>query len=283
MHGHELDPDLFLDFIRLRDGGVPFVCVGGRPTIPLLRAPGLNHVSVFQLKIDGTHIWPPYNLSAAAQVEVFARALQRRCTERQVVLIGFSYGGILAYRLAVVLLERGWSEVGVVLIEPDMSVQFFPFWRSRLLSRLLKRKASYAVNAVPAFRTLANRMRPRLPRHNPQEPSMESEDLDDPDRLPRFRLMAGLYQTNTDSIQPCPLQGRMALVGSEDYHARFAGCWRRVSSRGLDQCILTNANDHFASFRQPHADQWVHFVEQWFNEHSSNRAQIRCPGGLSEP
>ncbi|HEV8070237.1 MAG TPA: amino acid adenylation domain-containing protein, partial [Planctomycetaceae bacterium] len=255
VRGNALNPSDFCEIVRSGDGGVPIVCVGDARPIPFLLAQLSNSVPILQLKFDGVHIWPPYYLSAANQSDVYVRALEKLCLDKKVAILGWSYGGTLAYRLGLALQDRGWSRIGVFVIEPDTPMLFLPFGQYQLL----KRQFRQALTTLFRGEDL-NRFRMRC-----QQPTIPPEIQDLKDRYARWDLMVRHYQSNIDSIRPRPLQRPMALVGSESYMARFADAWRRVAHGSFEQCVFSNTDDHAACFIESRCtDQWLTCLEHWY-------------------
>jgi amino acid adenylation domain-containing protein len=247
------EPDQFCELLHADDGGMPLVCVGDSRPISLMLKRIQIRRPVYLLTIDGLVVWPPQYLSAAQQVEFYVRSLECRCPGRKLTLIGWSYGGTLAYELAAALCERRWPDVDVVLIEPATPVRFLSYWRSRVAYRFARRALS--------IRRLAAKIRNWKAR--PRDRSISANVAEMPDGLSRWNAMHEHYRENTTTLVPRPLRGRLALIGSEEYHARFAEGWRQTAGGQFEQCIFSNTDDHFACFREPYADQWLGFVERW--------------------
>ncbi|HEV3300843.1 MAG TPA: amino acid adenylation domain-containing protein [Planctomycetaceae bacterium] len=252
IRGSALDPNDFCDIVRTGAGGVPIVCVGDARPIPFLLARLSNSVPIVQLKFDGVHVWPPYYLNAANQTDVYVHALEHLCVDKRAAILGWSYGGTLAYRLGLALQERGWSQIGVFVIEPDTPMPFLPFGRYQVLKRHFRQ----ALTALYRGKDL------RLGRpHSTLAPQVNEPK----DRYARWDLMVGHYQTNIDSVRPRPFRRPMALVGSESYTAHFADAWRRVAQGSFEQCVFSNTDNHAACFLEARCtDQWLSVLEHWY-------------------
>jgi acyl carrier protein/pimeloyl-ACP methyl ester carboxylesterase len=252
IRGNALAPGDFCEIVRSGDDGVPIVCVGDARPIPFLLGRVSNSIPILQLKFDGVHVWPPYYLSAATQTDVYVHALEKLCVEKRVAILGWSYGGTLAYQLGLALQDYGWSRIGVFMIEPDTPMRLLPFGRYQLLNRQFRQ----------ALTALYRGARPRLYGQEPQSPP-EIRELGD--RYARWEFMVGHYQNNIHSVRPRPLERPMTLVGCESYQARFADAWRGVARGGFEQCHFTHTDDHAACFLDAHCtDQWLACLEQWY-------------------
>ncbi len=255
IHGNMLDPNTFCEIIRPGDRGVPIVCVGDARPIPFMLARTSDSIPILQLKFDGVHVWPPYYLTTANQIDVYVQSLENRLVDRKAVILGWSYGGTLAYELAVTLLERGWSDVGLFMIEPTTPMRLLPLGRQFLKQQLLSAARLCNIRANLAYLRLR---------------SQKDEDWTKmpvpSDGYVRWNMMVGHYERNIDSIRPSPFQRPIVLVGSDFYQARFAEAWRRIARDGFERCVFSNTDDHYACFTQLHcSDQWLNCLEQWYD------------------
>jgi len=253
VRGNSLDPNDFCGIVRSGDGGVPIVCVGDARPIPFLMARLSNSIPILQFKFDGVHVWPPYYLNAANQTDVYVHALENLCLDKRAAILGWSYGGTLAYRLGLALQDRGWSRIGVFVIEPDTPSPFLPFGRYQLLKRQFRQ-------------ALAGLYRGKGLRLGRQHSTLAAPEVNEPnDRYARWDFMVGHYQSNIDSVRPRPFRRPMALVGSESYMAHFADAWRRVALGSFEQCVFLNTDNHAACFLESRCtDQWLSILEHWY-------------------
>ncbi len=252
IRGQAIDPDPFVDIIRNGEGKPALVCVGNAWPIPLMLERMPASVPVLLLKLDGTHLWPPRYLTLDEQVRVYVEALENHFTPRSAVLIGFSYGAFLAYRLASALQERLWTEVNVVLVEPSVPERYWPFW-TRFRRTLRRLRAPLRIRSRLA--SLAGRPPPAPPRFDPD------------DEMCRWYAMIGHYKMNINDPRLRPLGHRIVLVGSETYLARAAECWQKIEPGGIEQWMLETPDDHVSSFRESTAiDEWLPILKRWYND-----------------
>jgi amino acid adenylation domain-containing protein len=106
----------FLKILRegSEDGTVVIVGAGIAQLIGKLP----ENVTVFQLGLDGIHSQPYRGLDIAGTAAAYADELLAASPSESLTLIGFSYGGLLAYALAQCLRERGRTGFNLMLIEP---------------------------------------------------------------------------------------------------------------------------------------------------------------------
>lgn len=188
----------FLEVLRAGGDGHPLVCVGHVQPIPLLleRLPSLG--PVIHLKLDGSQIWPPLNLSFEEQLQVYVRELEQHVLGRKLLLIGYSYGGILAYCLAAKLLNEGF-DIDLMMIEPALPYRDLP-WKIRLRQRL----GSF-------YRLLFSRTPVGQVAAKGGEAEMISSEASIAEQ--RWNFMHPHYVQNIDSAFLHALGQRVALVG----------------------------------------------------------------------
>lgn len=241
-----------LEVLRAGGDGHPLVCVGDVRPVPLLleRLPSLG--PVIHLKLDGSQIWPPRNLSFEEQLQVYVRELERHVLGRTLLLIGHAYGGLLAYCLAARLLNKGF-DVDVMLIEPAIPSRYLP-WKTRC-RQWLGSLSDLLVSRGPAGQ-VANGVGSDT---NCAEAATAEE---------RNNFMRPQHVQNIDRAVLHALGQRVALVGSAAYHARYAACWRQIETRGIEPCVL-ESQDRRSCFQEPGLSRWLDFFEGWYRP--SNR------------
>jgi amino acid adenylation domain-containing protein len=265
LQGRALDPLDFSEIMRTGDGGAPLVCVGdSRPIFPMVLKRKSPHIPVFQLKIDGGHVWPPRYLTVEDQLETHVRALESLCPRKKATILGFSYSGILAYRLGVALLERGWPAVSLILIEPEISSRFLRSLKFRSLIRRSKRVVANLILRSPGG------THPKSDTHQAAFPKDLPPVPENPDAQTRFSIMDAHFRNNINSIEPVVFRGKLGLVGCESYQASYSKLWQGLTSAQLAQCVFPNTNDHFACLSEPYNEQLLDFVEQWCNQSSAS-------------
>lgn len=271
IHGNEFDPNTFCEIIRSGDGRVPIVCLGDARPIPFMLSQTRNRTPILHLKFDGVHTWPPYYLTTEGQIDAYVRALENRLVDRTALIVGWSYGGTLAYELGVALLKRGWSDVGLFLIEPTTPIHLLPLGRQLLKQRLQ--------SAMKLCDLRANLKYLRLRRQNGEAWSKTAVPSDG---YVRWEMMVGHYERNIDSIRRSPFPRPIVFVASESYDLRFGEAWRRIAREEFERCIFSNTDDHYACFTQPRCrDQWLNCLQQWYDRFFARQRDTPIHGSVS--
>jgi len=262
------DSDSFMDVIRAGVDARTIVCVGAIRVIPAVVKCFPDNVPVWHLKLDGCHVWPPRYLTLDEQIDIYVQCLERHCHRREAAIVGFSYGGFLAYRLASVLTARNWTDLKVLLIDPSVPSRYqqpepLPAgvsWRSKLRARRILN----GLSRVP---------RRMLRIDTPSERPIESERPVTFDRWTvmnpqeRWELMRRHFERNIEAADLIALNRRIALVSSQQYHSRLAQLWQEMESGGVDTCVLPTADyadEHVGCFQGTCASQMGAFMERWY-------------------
>jgi nonribosomal peptide synthetase DhbF len=244
------DSSSYLETFRAGVNERPVVCVGDRKLIPILLARLSDSVPIWHLKLDGCGVWPPRFMTLEEQIEVYVQTLERHCRNREIAIAGFSYGGLLAYRLASALAARNWTNVKALLIDPSMPSRFDQ--PASLRSRALLR------SVFPARRILKwmARVPRRVGRFETPIPLHE-----------RWELMGPHFAKNVDAAKFVPLGRPIALVASREYFSRWAKRWQTIESGGIHACVLPTegcADEHLGCFEGPCAGRMADFIERWY-------------------
>jgi thioesterase domain-containing protein len=245
------DCSLFLEVFRDGLDERAVVCIGDSRVIPILLARLSESVPVWHLKLDGCGVWPPRYMSLDEQVDIYVQSLERHSHNREIAIVGFSYGGLLAHRLASALTARNWIDVKALLIDPSMPSRYDPSVSLRV--RALLR------SVFPARRILKwlARVPGRMWRLERQIPSHD-----------RWELMSPHFGKNAEAAKFVPMGRPIALVASRQYYSRWAKRWQAIESGGINACVLPTegcANEHLACFEGPSAAQMAHFIERWYH------------------
>jgi amino acid adenylation domain-containing protein len=246
---HTSDQDEFCQNIRPGRNRRPLACVGDSRPIPLALDALGDDVPVWHLKLDGVHVWPPRHLSLEEQAEAQVRAIEGAIPESSIALVGFSYGGLVAYRVASALRERGWRDVRLLLIEPAVPRRQLPIrlWLSTW-GRALRHEIA----------TLAARLGV-LPGPSEAPASGVRPDED------RWRLMQPRYRRNVQLAKlpraGCPIH----LIATGKYIARSGECWRAIEPGNVTTHVLAGANAHLDCVRAPFAHQVAGLLRDWYD------------------
>ncbi len=250
-------PEDYLEAIRTGDmNAVPIVCVGDmRFNAPILdRMP--SNVPVYLLKLDGCHVWPPEYITLSEQIALYVQSLTVQVQRRKALLIGFSYGGFLAYCLAAEMLKHNWLETRLLLFEPDFPIRFQRVW-----PRLQAKYRSIRSRISSSWKSLRSQNGPVVAH---QYRSARIAEISDPEAV--WNMMVGHFRYLTDSARLDSLRQRIVLFGSQDYHSRVGMCWEKINSHGVNRVVFLGTDDHRACFREPFVTQWLTVLESSHNE-----------------
>ncbi len=248
----ETDYRAYFRIQREGSRGIPVACVGDTRPLPFILTRLPPTVPVFSLLLDGAQkTWPPRYLTIDEQIAVYVEALERLLSTQRVFLFGYSYGGLLAARLATLLRTRGWMKVDLMMIEPEVPLRYVSL-KSRFRYRLSRMRQF--LSALPRHRWYRHQLtgQPRIPRW---------ESVPD-DNMARWNHMLPHYDRCIANARLSRTRERFALAGSEKYHAFTDACWRKIGLGGVDRCRFPDAADHFACFREPHVSAWLDLFEK---------------------
>ena len=162
------------------------------------------------------------------------RELEQHVLGRKLLLIGYSYGGILAYCLAAKLLNKGF-DIDLMMIEPALPYRDLP-WKIRLRQRL-----------GSLYRLLFSRTPVGQVAAKGGEAEMISSEASIAEQ--RWNFMHPHYVQNIDSAFLHALGQRVALVAGAAYHASYAACWHRIETGGIESCVLPRPTITCRAFR----------------------------------
>jgi thioesterase domain-containing protein len=258
----QFDVDSYLEIVRpvvdvkspvvTTAGTLPVVIIGDARPMCLMREVLPPNAPVLHLLLDGVQVWPPVYLSFEQQVEVYVRALEQHLPERRAAIVGFSYGGTLAHRLASILENRGWNQVSVMLIEPTIPDRYVPTsaryidrWRrwKRRVGRYL-RGANFDLEFWD------------------QEAGSNKAAM--PDLVDRWDFMEDYLVKIAGSARLSRLKQCALLVGSEGYLDENLLGWQKVELGNLELCQFAGSSRHLACFEEPYLAQWLATTRKWY-------------------
>jgi amino acid adenylation domain-containing protein len=254
--GHDVpESDPFLEVIRPGIAERAIVCVGDTRPIPMILARFSERIPVWHLKLDGCHVWPPHYMTVDEQTERYVQSLERHYRQRALAIVGYSYGGLLAYRLASALAARNWTNVKVLLVEPSVPTRYHP---AALRAWALLRSV-FPVRATLDWLARVPRELMRRKTRNGTPVGMEQSATID-----RWAVMSPQYFSNIKSANLSALGRPVSLVASEKYHFRFTRRWQKIASGEIYACVLPTAEGHLGIFQGPCAGQFAAFMERWY-------------------
>jgi pimeloyl-ACP methyl ester carboxylesterase len=243
----------YVKVFREGAGQPPVICVGDARFVPLILEQLPKAVPVLLLGLDGCHVWPPQYLNLEQQVAAYVAAINAQTSAKNALVVGYSYGGFLAYRLAAALLEHGWEQIEVNLVEPGFPVRYLPIG---LQLREFRRQARLWV------RRFARRLLSRPPAPG-NLATINGQKI--PDGPSRWNMMERHYLKNVRNAHLVPLRQRIGLVGTKSYFARSTHCWNLIASAGIEECLLPSEANHSEVFLGECGLEWLKFLTRSYH------------------
>jgi amino acid adenylation domain-containing protein len=196
----------------------------------------------------GKGIWAEDSYDLTRELEVYVQAYLQEIIERAIdgplVIIGHSFGGLIAYEVACRLTAMGREPLEVCLIEPvtpngllrSRSGSNFSAWLE-----IMKRRRRFPYRLTPAL--LLGALGRPIPWEFRKAASLEC-----------CRLLA-----DCESLSPYP--GKITLFHGDGFPAADLRRWESAAGQGLEVVRLDGA-DHNGLVRSPYVDRWMlHFSE----------------------
>ncbi|MBS0263256.1 MAG: alpha/beta fold hydrolase, partial [Planctomycetes bacterium] len=227
----------------------PIICLGDARYVPLLMERFPAEVPVVFLRLDGFNVWPALHLTIDEQVDAYMRALDALGLAGPVLLVGFSYGGFLAYRLAAALQQAHGERVAIHLVEPSLPTRNSKNYSLGLNAHLLKVR----------WRLRAREWRARwtkgpLPNPLPADPRQV------PDSNSRWLYMRQHYAKEMRRARLIPLGIPIGLAGAQTYLSDFLCFWEELEPGLIEPCPLPIDEDHADVIRGQNAQVWLDSV-----------------------
>lgn len=204
------------------------------PLVDALR-PG---ATIYGIRPEALAGWPPA-VSMAELARHAARRIEEQAPDGPVSLIGYSYGALVAFETARLLLADGRGLAAVVLIDPPAP------WIDRLSALRRVVRAARRGDWPSAWS--------RLKRATPALADKDPDDIDE-----AHALAYGSYR-------PAPLDLADALlISAEDGGATEAAAWRELLGLGVAQATV--AGDHTTIMRAGQASEMARIIDDWLAE-----------------
>jgi thioesterase domain-containing protein len=220
-------------------------------------------VSLYGLDVDGLEV-APADFSIRQLAQKHLQDLRATQANGPYILLGYSFGGLVAYEMAVQLQQSGAAvallvlfdtphpgflatlspaelEVALRVYRTDRAQKYLNHLKSGRIDRLATDAASYlGKKLVPLGWSVLNKARRALGRNTPAKAS------------PSLRTGAMWH-----AYTPPSLDGQLLLIRAQGRDAEFAGDptmgWRKCALKGVDVQFATGS--HETMMTQPHATQ----------------------------
>jgi pimeloyl-ACP methyl ester carboxylesterase len=244
----------YLEPIRKGNSQTNVVCVG-------VNLPGLleslpKEVGMWWLKLDGLHVWPHLHLDARAQAAAYVEELQATVPTGNLLLFGFSYGGLLAFEVTKQLRENFGRSVELVLIEPSHGYRSrFARWRQHL--RVLRQKRGFErVSYIAAqLRELGSGLYKTLFKRFPSDINVAALSGDRWEYLEPFLIRYIRAYVPRGSIG-----GDVHVVGRPDYFELYGARWFPFFTGTVATYHASNQLDHLDLTQEKHSEVWVNVI-----------------------
>ncbi len=243
----------YVHTLREGSGQPPVICVGDARFVPLILDRFPKTVPVVHLGLDGCHVWPPLKLTLEEQVAAYIAELNKETTSRKALIIGYSYGGLLAHRLGSAMLEHGWERIEVNLVEP--SIPGRQLTARRQLQKRLKNSR----------RWIGKRLGLIISRLKSKAHVVDDKPDQIPDGLARWKLMEPQYIENSRFARLVPLGLPFGLIGRRSYLVKNADRWKAIESGSVELSLLPGDAGHLEVFRDECGKECVKVFERSYS------------------
>lgn len=276
----EFDRESLVNVLRPGSGHRLLVCVGHYGIPPLLLAGLPPAIPVWWLRLDALYR-PPFTLHPTDVVATtLFEHLQSVAAVSPVSLVGYSYGGAIAWELACLLDRAGW-DVDLLLLEP---AQFDHPELESLLEKLRRHMALLCgqnwTQRVDHLRSGANRLarRIRLKLFSNRILSRVRTGKPVDPQLAAKASESQIARANRGYV-PSILRTGVTLAGRSPWLAAHQAKWEQACQWRPRIVTLEAAANHREVARLPAAQTWMEVIRETFSARSSG------PGGYtaSEP
>jgi pimeloyl-ACP methyl ester carboxylesterase len=248
-------PGGHLEMLRTGSGHHHVVLVGLTESLGWLPDQLPADVAAWWLRLDGLH-GPPDTLRTIPEMAAaFAAEVQCAFSSGPLTLIGFSYGGLVAFELAQRLQEAG-RLVHLVLLEPA-SDRLHTFVRASLVQRICSgmrtegaskywRREVASVLTGMWQRALRNYIRLRATFAGAF-----------PERYRRWWYFRPQILDHVRRYVPVPYRGRVCLVGRTKWLNDYRTVWRSLIEGEMVQCEIASSGDHVDITKLPAGLIWL--------------------------
>jgi amino acid adenylation domain-containing protein len=261
----------YLEPLRAGNGQANVVCVG--VNLPGLSVALPKEIGMWWLKMDGLHVWPHLHLDAPAQAAAYVEELQSTIPTGELLLFGFSFGGLLAFEVARLLKENHGRSVELVLIEPSHRLRSrIARWKQH--ARTLRQKSGFGrISYIAAqLRDLGARIFKKLFKRFQNHTKVEAVPEDrwqylEPFLISQIRTYLPQNSLNSD----------VHVVGRPDYFELYGAGWFPFLTGTVATYYASNQLDHLDLTQEQHSAVWVNVILKVLAESPGSSRPLRKP------
>jgi pimeloyl-ACP methyl ester carboxylesterase len=225
----------------------------------------LAGIPIWWLKLDGLHVRPHLNMDIPAQASRHVEELLAEFPTGNLLLFGYSYGGLVAFEVARQLCVLAGPSVQLALLEPAYRIPSrwdrIPFLSYRLkqhIRALSKRTMTGRIShLLTSFRNALSAMFDGLRRRLPRQPHIEIPIEDG------WKYFAPFLHRHIFAYMPkSASQIDLHIVGRREYLESCRGHWEKGVAGKVTTYPMPNHLTHIDIKQGKHNSVWVNVMRE---------------------
>ena len=250
--------------VRQGLGETPIVSVGDMSIAQKLCEGTSATTPVALLSLDRSFI-PPYRVRPPIEMAAdFAKQLTNQYPRGPYTLVGYSFGGTLAYELGCQLSEAG-REVRLVLLEPTwIEPKPWKRWQAYVRRHVRKfcsqRGSQWFRHGWEYLGRLMHRSSWRFIRQWTIKQAVVNGDIP---KAFRWDVRLQHIEESLAGYRPRPIDETIIIVGRREYLDEHIPWWTQLSCQSPIVVELEQAADHHSVLQGIDIELWMRIVQQW--------------------
>jgi acyl-coenzyme A synthetase/AMP-(fatty) acid ligase/acyl carrier protein/pimeloyl-ACP methyl ester carboxylesterase len=251
----------------LRPGPDPILVVDFAAMAQTLQR-ATDDCGIVLLSIPGLHETPVRYWSVERSIETYCSEIAGAGLPSPSAIVGFSYGGLLAYALAERLWKSGARPEITLLIEPSTPLRREPV--SVESSGARPPHGRRRITRITRWRNWAYLIRyARLLLTNALRRPLQGGE--------RWELFRSVIRSNRRSYVPRQFDGRVTLVGSARYLSSAQATWQGLVTGPFETVTCSEDLNHHAWFQPEYESRWIGaLLEQCRLDRESEASPIKA-------